>query len=200
MRKGIWLTAAALFFSVSHASVARQPSQAQSTGQSQAGAQAEAQKSGSASPSPAKADPLVEAARKARQAKKAAPAPPVVFTNENMPTSAAAISIVGDASASADSSANARALEAQDAKNDEKMWRQKFAAAHVKLREDKDKLAELKSNFYALGLARYFNETDTVARQQAMLAQEKQVEADQKAIDDLEDSLRKAGGDPTWGR
>jgi hypothetical protein len=33
-----------------------------------------------------------------------------------------------------------------------------------------------------------------------MLDQEKQVAADQKAIDDLEDALRKAGGDPAWSR
>jgi hypothetical protein len=198
MRKGIWLTAVAVFFTVPYASVAQQTSQRQSTGQSQTDGQAEAQKS--APPSPAKADPLVEAARKARQAKKVTPAPPVVFTNENMPTSATAISIVGDASASADSSASARALEAQDARNDEKMWRQKFGVARLKLREDKDKLAELKSNYNALGFTRYFNETDAVARQQAMLDQEKQVAADQKAIDDLEDALRKAGGDPAWSR
>ncbi|MHB8486793.1 MAG: hypothetical protein ACYDCM_13855 [Candidatus Acidiferrales bacterium] len=198
MRRGIWLTAVALFFSVPHASVARQASQAQSTRQSQTGGQAQTQKS--ASPSPVKADPLVEVARKARQAKKATPAPPVVFTNENMPTSATAISIVGNASASADSYASAKALEAQDQKNDEKMWRQKFATARLKLREDKDKLAELKGNYNALGFTRYFNETDAVARQQAMLDQEKQVTADQKAIDDLEDALRKAGGDAAWSR
>lgn len=198
MRKGIWLTAVALFFSVPPASVAQQTSQAQSTGQSQTGAQAEAQKTASASP--AKADPLVEAARKARQAKKVTPAPPVVFTNENMPTSATAISVVGNASASTDSSARTQALEAQDAKNDEKMWRQKFGAARLKLRDDKDKLAELKSNYNALGFTRYFNETDSVKIQQAMLDQEKQVAADQKAIDDLEDALRKAGGDPAWSR
>lgn len=198
MRKGIWLTAVALFFSVLPASVAQQTSQAQSTGQSQTGAQAEAQKTASASP--AKADPLVEAARKARQAKKVTPAPPVVFTNENMPTSATAISVVGNASASTDSSARTQALEAQDAKNDEKMWRQKFGAARLKLRDDKDKLAELKSNYNALGFTRYFNETDSVKIQQAMLDQEKQVAADQKAIDDLEDALRKAGGDPAWSR
>lgn len=198
MRKGIWLTAVALFFSVPPASVAQQTSQAQSTGQSQTGAQAEAEKTASASP--AKADPLVEAARKARQAKKVTPAPPVVFTNENMPTSATAISVVGNASASTDSSARTQALEAQDSKNDEKMWRQKFGAARLKLRDDKDKLAELKSNYNALGFTRYFNETDSVKIQQAMLDQEKQVAADQKAIDDLEDALRKAGGDPAWSR
>ncbi|HLJ41655.1 MAG TPA: hypothetical protein VKT50_09220 [Candidatus Acidoferrales bacterium] len=200
MRRGIWLTAVALFFSVPHASVAQQASQGQSTGQSQTGGQAETQKSNSAPGPQAKTDPLVEAARRARQAKKATPAPSVVFTNENMPTSATAISVVGNASASGDSSANARALEAQDAKNDERMWRQKFGVARSKLREDKDKLAELKSNYNALGFARYFNETDTAARQQAMLVQEKQVAADQKVIDDLEDALRKAGGDPAWSR
>ena len=198
MRKGIWLTAVALFFSVPPASVAQQTSQAQSTGPSQTGAQAEAEKTASASP--AKTDPLVEAARKARQAKKVTPAPPVVFTNENMPTSATAISVVGNASASTDSSARTQALEAQDAKNDEKMWRQKFGAARLKLRDDKDKLAELKSDYNALGFTRYFNETDSVKIQQAMLDQEKQVAADQKAIDDLEDALRKAGGDPAWSR
>lgn len=200
MRKGIWLTAVALFFTIPNASVAQQASQAQSTGQTQTGAQAEAQKTALASPIPAKADPLVEAARKARRAKKVTPAPPVVFTNENMPTSSTAISVVGDASASANSSASAQALEAQDQKDDEKMWRQKFASARLKLREDKDKLAELKSNYNALGFARYFNETDAVARQQAMLDQEKQVAGDQKAIDDLEEALRKAGGDPAWSR
>jgi hypothetical protein len=117
-----------------------------------------------------------------------------------MPKSATAISIVGDASASADSAASEQAREAQDAKNDEKAWRQRFAVARSKLREDKDKLAVLKSNFNALGTVRYFNETDAVTKQQAMLDQEKQVESDQKAIDDLEEALRKAGGDPAWGR
>jgi hypothetical protein len=188
MRKGIWLTTLALCFSVPHASVAQQASQVQPTGQSQTAGPAQTQKS--ASPSPAKADPLVEAARKARQAKKGTP-PPVVFTNENIPTSATAISVVGDAPASADSSASAHAPEAQDQKNDERMWRQQFAAARSKLREDKDKLDVMK---------KYFNETDSLIMQQAMVAQEKRISADQRAIDDLEEALRKAGGDAAWGR
>lgn len=193
MRKGIWLAAVALFFSVLHTSTAQQASQAQSTGPSQTGGHAQAQKSSSAPGSQAKTDPLVEAARKARQAKKVTSARPMVFTNENLPTSANAISIVGDASesASSDSSARARGLEGQDAKNDEKLWRERFAAARSKLREDNDKLAVLK---------RYFNETDSVMMQQAVVEQEKRIAADQKAIDDLEEALRKAGGDPAWSR
>ncbi|MGH9865693.1 MAG: hypothetical protein ACRD4H_09795, partial [Candidatus Acidiferrales bacterium] len=180
---------------VPYRSVAQQASQAT---QSQSAAQAQSQNS--TSQTPVKPDPLVEAARKARKAQKSTPAGPVVFTNENMPTSSTAISIVGDASASTDSDARTQAREAQEAKNDEKLWRQKFAAARSKLREDKDKLAILKSNFNALGTMRYFNETDAVTKQQAMLDEEKQVESDQKAIDDLEDALRKAGGDAAWGR
>jgi hypothetical protein len=181
MRKGIWLTALALCFSVPHASVAQQAPQSQ----------AEAQKTAAASSAPAKADSLVEAARKARQAKKGTPSAPVVFTNENMPTSATAISVVGDAPASADSSASTRTVEAKDTKNEEKVWRQKFAVARSKLREDKDKLDVMK---------KYFNETDSLIMQQAMVAQEKRISTDQRAIDDLEEALRKAGGDAAWGR
>jgi hypothetical protein len=31
-------------------------------------------------------------------------------------------------------------------------------------------------------------------------AKKKQIEADQQAIDDAQDELRKSGGDPGWGR
>jgi hypothetical protein len=71
------------------------------------------------------------------------------------------------------------------------MWRQKFAASRSKLREDKDKLDVMK---------KYFNETDSLIMQQAMLAQEKKISADQRAINDLEEALRKAGGDAAWSR
>jgi len=189
MRKGIGLVALALCCCVPRASRAQGASQGQPSGQSQSGGQAQTPKS--ASPSPAKVDPLVEAARKARQAKKGTP-PPVVFTNENMPTSATAISVVGDAPASANSSpSSTRTIEARDTKNDEQLGRQKFAAARSKLREDTDKLDVMK---------RYFNETDSVMMQQAALDQEKRIAADKKAIDDLEDALRKAGGDAAWSR
>lgn len=196
MRKGIWLAAGVVFFAVPCASWAQQ--QAAQTSPSQSAAQTKSEKSGTQAT--AKSDPLVQAARQAREARKETPTHSVVFTNDNMPTSATAISIVGNASASAESSASVRAREAQDAKSDEKLWRQKFANARSTLREDKDKLGILKSNFNALGRMRYFNETDAINKQQAMLDQEKKVEADQKAIDDLTDALRKAGGDPAWGR
>ncbi len=195
MRKGVWVAGIAAFLAVSYASGAQQ--QMAQTSQPQTVAKTQSENSGAQAT--AKSDPLVEAARKAREAQKETPAPSVVFTNDNMPTSATAISIVGDASA-ADSSASVRAREKQEAKNDEKSWRQKFAAARATLREEKDKLAVLKSVFNAPGRMRYLDATDALTKQQAMLDQEKKVEADQKATDDLEDALRKAGGDPAWGR
>ncbi|MGC1106411.1 MAG: hypothetical protein WA876_07720 [Candidatus Acidiferrales bacterium] len=139
------------------------------------------------------ANPVVEAARKTRQNQKSAPAP-VVFTNENLPKSSS-ISIVGNAPRS-DAGAQAQAEAAAEAKDDERMWRQKFADARAKLRQDKEKLAMLKSDLNALGMVRYFNENDAVTKQQAVIDEENQINVDQKALDDLEDALRKAGGDP----
>ncbi|MFZ0640551.1 MAG: hypothetical protein WA020_10370 [Candidatus Acidiferrales bacterium] len=143
------------------------------------------------------ANPVVEAARKARQNQKSA-STPVVFTNENLPKSSS-ISIVGSAPR-ANAGAQAQAEAAADAKDDEKTWRQKFADARAKLRQDKEKLAMLKSDLNALGLVRYFNENDAVTKQQAVIDEENQINVDQKELDDLEDALRKAGGDPAWAQ
>jgi len=107
MRKGIWLAAGVVFFAVPYASWAQQ--QAAQTSPSQSAAQTKSEKSGTQAT--AKSDPLVQAARQAREARKETPTHSVVFTNDNMPTSATAISIVGNASASAESSASVRAVK-----------------------------------------------------------------------------------------
>lgn len=169
--------------------------QSQST-QNPAQSQAQAQSKAQAPPAPANS--LAEAARQARQNQKNGQPTTIVFTNENLPRNSV-ISIVG-ATRQPQTSANAQAEAAADAKSDEKMWRQKFADARAKLRQDKEKLAMLKSDLNALGMVRYFNEADAVSKQQAVLDQEKQINEDQKAIDDLQDALKKAGGDPAWAR
>ncbi len=143
------------------------------------------------------ANSVAQAARQARQNQKNGPAP-VVFTNENLPRNSV-ISVVGT-TGPAQTGANARAEAAADAKSDETMWRQKFADARQKLRQDQQKLSMLKSDLNALGMVRYFNEADAVTKQQAVLDQEKQINDDQKAIDDLQDDLKKAGGDPAWAQ
>ena len=190
MRKTLRLALTALLFTPAFAWRAQGAQQASQSAQTQTQDQTKTQ-----SPT-TRANPVVEAARKARQNQKSAPSTPVVFTNENLPKSST-ISIVGSTTP-ADTGAQAEA--AADAKDDEKTWRQKFADARAKLRQDKEKLTMLKSDLNALGLVRYFNENDAVTKQQAVLDEENQINVDQKALDDLEDALRKAGGDPAWAQ
>jgi hypothetical protein len=187
MRAKIWVAATAAFFAAPLLFAAQQTSAAPPQPQSQTKTQ----------PAPAQESPVVAAALKARQSQKGAQTAPVVFTNENLPKSSA-ISIVGS-SARPDAGAQAQS-EAADAKADEKMWRQKFADARFKLQQDREKLSMLQSEFNALGMVRYFNEADAVSKQQAVADQQNQINEDQKAIDDLQEALRKAGGDPAWAR
>jgi hypothetical protein len=199
MRKTLWLALIALLFTPAfawRAQGAQQTSQSAQT-QTQTPNQTQTQNQSKTLTPTTQANPVVEAARKTRQNQKSAPTP-VVFTNENLPKSSA-ISIVGS-TPRADAGAQAQAEAAADAKDDEKTWRQKFADARAKLRQDKEKLAMLKSDLNALGLVRYFNENDAVTKQQAVLDEENQINVDQKELDDLEDALRKAGGDPAWAQ
>lgn len=191
MRAKILIAATTLLVAVPTAFSAHQSQSAQSPAQNQAQSQPKAQ------PSPAPANSVAQAARQARQNQKNGPTP-VVFTNENLPRNSV-ISVVGT-TGPAQTGANAQAEAAADAKSDETMWRQKFADARAKLRQDKEKLSMLKGDLNALGMVRYFNETDAVTKQQAVIDQEKQINADQKALDDLEDNLKKAGGDPAWAQ
>src|SRR5579863_2999262 len=90
MRKGIWLAAVVVFFISPLRSVAQQTQQ---SGQSQASAPSKTQ--ASETQRAAKPDPLVEAARKAREAQKNAPKASAVFTNDNIPATPGAVSVVG---------------------------------------------------------------------------------------------------------
>lgn len=192
MRKTQRLAFTALLFAPGFICLAQGTQQTSASTQPQTQTQDQAKPQASTSPA---ASSVAEAARKARENQKKAQSAPMVFTNENLPKSSA-ISIVGNTAPR--DAGQAQAEAAADAKSEERMWRQKFADARAKLREDKEKLTSLKNDLSALGMVRYFNEHDAVTKQQAVADQENQINADQKAIDDLEDALRKAGGDPSW--
>ncbi|MGC2264930.1 MAG: hypothetical protein WA611_17895 [Candidatus Acidiferrales bacterium] len=187
MRAKIWVAATAVLFAAPLVFAAQQTSSAPAQPQSQTKTQ----------PAPAQESPVVAAALKARKNQKSAQTAPVVFTNENLPKSSP-MSVVGSTT-QPDARAEAQS-DAADAKADEKMWRQKFADARFKLQQDREKLSMLQSEFNALGMVRYFNEADAVSKQQAVADQQKEINEDQKAIDDLQEALRKAGGDPAWAR
>ncbi|HLJ41654.1 MAG TPA: hypothetical protein VKT50_09215 [Candidatus Acidoferrales bacterium] len=211
MRKGIWLAAIVVFFVAPHRSQAQQTQQ---SGQSQASAPSKTQTSGT-QPA-AKPDPLVEAARKNREAQKNAPKASAVFTNDNIPATPGAVSVVGSTAAettgksSASSDKTAEAGQPGSSKNDEATWRKKFADARQKLAQDQTELSVLQRESDQLQLQYYPDPTkalmqsvdrsDIIKKQKAIDDKKKQIDADQQAISTLEDELRQAGGDPGWAR
>jgi hypothetical protein len=213
MRKGIWLAAMVVFFVAPHCSQAQQTQQ---SSQSQASAPSKTQASGT-QPA-AKSDPLVEAARKAREAQKNAPKASAVFTNDNIPVTPGAVSVVGStaaetsgkSSASSDKTTGAGEASSSAKNNDEATWRKKFADARQKLAQDQAELSVLQRESDQLQLQYYPDPTkalmqsvdrsDIIKKQKAIDDKKKEVDADQQAISTLESELRQAGGDPGWAR
>ena len=166
---------------------------------------------------------LADAARKAREQKKETK-PAKVFTNDDLPKSGG-ISTVGaaapDASANPAAGQNAAPAGPSDSSkssgtaNDEKTWRARFAQLHGKLDKDKTELDVLQRELNTAAVQFYGGDPQKAyqdqtagqpqgsayAKKQAEIdAKQKQVEADQQAIDDAEDELRKSGGDVGWAR
>jgi cytoskeletal protein RodZ len=151
----------------------------------------------SSQPAPAQPDPLVAAARRAREEKKDQAKPGRVFTNENIPTTGG-ISAVGETTAAAsgdkagasEASAKDNSLEAQ-----EKTWRERFS----KLRQ----LGVLDVQYYnnpVKAMQQELTRSDINKKTSDIDAKKAMIEADKQAISDAEDDLRKAGGDSGWAR
>jgi hypothetical protein len=210
MRRTLWLSAAVVVFAAS--GVVRAQAQPQD--------QTSSQTNQTAAPAAApQQDPLAEAARKAREQKKDAPKAAKVFTNDDIPTQGA-VSTVGQAptDTSADTSSDAStstSTPAPAAANDEKAWKDKFAELRHKLEQDQAELDVLQRESGVSMLQYYGGDPQKAAQDQnsqqplgeayqkkisKIDAKKKDVEADQQAISDAEDELRKAGGDPGWAR
>jgi hypothetical protein len=153
---------------------------------------------------------IADAARKAREAKKDAPKPAKVFDNDNLPASGG-ISTVGGAKPAKDGdAATADATGTAKPAAGEKAWREKFAGLRAKLARDQ---ADLDVMQRELGVLNVQNYSDPVKAMQQDLtrgdinkktsdidAMQKKIQADQQAIDDATDELRKSGGDSGWAR
>lgn len=179
--------------------------------------QQQEQQSAPATQAPAKQeDSLATAARRSQEQKKEAAKPGKVFDNDNLP-SKGGISTVGSTTAStapaAAGSAGGTPPSAggpKAASGDEKSWRRKFADLHHKLEADQ---AELEIMQRELGVLDVQNYSDPMKGMQQGLTRseindktakieekKKQIAADQQAISDAEDELRKSGGDSGWAR
>lgn len=211
MRKDLWTAATAVFLLLPAVGYSQQqdaqPQQASSS-------QAQSQTPPPAPPAqPLQEAPLAAAARRAREQKKDSSKPPKVFDNDNIPTTGG-VSTVGSApgagasgSADSDSPAPSASGGASSAKG-EKQWRQKFADLRHKLETDQAslevmqrELGQLDIQYYSdpvKGMQQDLTRSDINDHTSKIDAMQKQIQADQQAISDAQDELRKSGGDPGW--
>lgn len=157
---------------------------------------------------PSTDDPVADAARKARAEQKTAPKPKKVFTNDDMParpTDTASATVKGG-----DASAAQGGGDADSDPKSEKYWRKQFKSAHDKLalaEKDLDVLQrELDKNqvqYYndpQKALMQEYNRSDIGEKTAKIDAKKKEIEGLKQHLSDMEDDLRKAGGDPGWAR
>jgi hypothetical protein len=197
MRRILTWTAAAALFAIPATAVCQQ-SDSQTGQQGQAQATAPQQ------------DSLADAARKAREAKKEPAKPTHVFDNDNLPASGG-ISTVGTEKGAKEGDAAANDATKAASPNNEKTWRDKFAKLRAKLKRDQDDADVAQRELGVLDVANYNNDPVKTMQQELtrddinkktadIAAKRKQIEADQQAIDDAEEELRKSGGDVGWAR
>lgn len=205
MRTSFWLTTAVLFVL---------PAAALAQGQDQP-----AQADQAAKPAPSQKVSLADAARKAREAKKDETKAPKVFDNDNISALASGVSVVGETPAPQPGAAQGATATAQSGAEvakpsapaaDEQKWRQRFSKARQKIQQDQQELdvmqrelADLNVQFYndpVKGMQQGYSRAEINEKRAKIDAMQKQVQQDQQALADLEDQLRKTGGDPGWAR
>jgi len=166
-------------------------------------------------------DPVADAARKAREKKKDAPKPKKIYTDDDVkksapePAPAAAPGIAGGTVAATAAQAAGGSAKTGDATktedpNGQAAWRRRFQA-------QRDKIAKLMKEVDILGRElekaqmEYYPDPQKAMTQQNSRAEinainakidakKKEVAELQQGLDDMEEQLRKSGGDPGWAR
>ncbi|HEV1993593.1 MAG TPA: hypothetical protein VGR03_04615 [Candidatus Acidoferrum sp.] len=162
-------------------------------------------------------DPVADAARKAREAKKDATKPKKVYTDDDLKKSepapdAASGSAPGNASGTAPATTvqNTGAATKAEDPNGETAWRKRF-------KDHRDKIAKAEKELDILGReaqkaqVEYYPDPQKAMTQQNSRAdinainakidgKKKELDQLRQGLDDLEDQLRKSGGDPGWAR
>jgi hypothetical protein len=153
---------------------------------------------------------VADAARKARADKKEQPKETKVFTNEDLSALKGTVNVVGPTPETpAGTSAVADASKAVPGEvKDEAYFRRKFAEARRALADDSKELDVLQREF-GLKQTQYYSDPNVAMREQYSRedlsktqadidAKKADVAKDQQVISDLEDDLRKSGGEPGW--
>ncbi len=165
-------------------------------------------------------DALADAARKAREQKKEAPKPKKVFTNDDFgggaaaPPAAPAAAANSDAKENAEGQANTDKAPADKAsgagKTDEEKWRKRFRDARANL-ADAEKELDILQREAQKAQVQYYPDPQKAMTEQLtrkdindydgkIAAKKQDVEQLKQKISDLEDDLRKSGGEIGWSR
>jgi hypothetical protein len=159
-------------------------------------------------------DPVAEAARKAREKKKEEPKPKKVYTNDDI-ASAPPPPVAANATPNADAKDGAAAADGADkgpgaSKDGETAWRKRFRDAREKLAQSEQELDILQREqqkaqvqYYAdpqKALSEQYTRKDVNEKDTKIEAKKQEVEQMKQHIADLEDELRKSGGDSGWAR
>ena len=166
-------------------------------------------------------DPVADAARKAREKKKDAPKPKKIYTDDDVKKSApepapaaapgvASGTVAATAVPAAGDSAKTGDVTKTEDPNGQAAWRRRFQG-------QRDKIAKLMKEVDILGRElekaqmEYYPDPQKAMTQQNSRAEinainakidakKKEVAELQQGLDDMEEQLRKSGGDPGWAR
>jgi hypothetical protein len=163
-------------------------------------------------------DAVADAARKAREEKKKdTPKPKKVYTDDdlnhstsgNAPTSGGAAITQQGSGKDADAKRKDKADKAPDpGESAEARWRKQFKDAYASLDRAERELSVLEREdnkaqlqYYPdpqKALAEQYTRKDINEKDAKIAAKKKEIEQIKQRIDDMEDALRKSGGDPGW--
>src|SRR6266852_130520 len=178
-------------------------------------------------------DPVADAARKAREAKKDTTKPKKVYTDDDVKRSApvpvpaaapgdasgtsasTAVQAAGGAAKTGDAAKAVEAAKTGDATktedpNGQAAWRRRFQAQRDKITKAEKEL-EILGRELEKAQMEYYPDPQKAMKQQnsradinainaKIDAKKKEVAQLQQGLDDMEEQLRKSGGDPGWAR
>jgi chromosome segregation ATPase len=162
-------------------------------------------------------DPVADAARRSREQQKAAPKPKKVYTDDDVkPASSATTAPATSDANGSQAQAAPDATQASQApggapKSDEATaWRKRFADQRAKIATAEKELDVLQRESNKSQVQYYNDPTKALMEQNSRKdINDKKAKIDQKQqeitnlkqqLSDLEDELRKSGGDPGWAR
>jgi predicted RNase H-like nuclease (RuvC/YqgF family) len=165
-------------------------------------------------------DPVADAARKAREQQKKEAKPKKVYTEDDLSRGRGSASDQSatstgqqapqGASENAQAGATAEANAAAEDKNDEKKWRKRFRDLREKITQSEKELDLLQRELDKAQVQYYpdpqkalmeQNDRKEIDQKTAKIdAKKKEIEQLNQRFSDLEDELRKSGGDPGWSR